>query len=836
MIYNKNMDFDADEGAEYASQIIENSTICIFNDALKITYTNYNFNKLTGYKKGELTGKSLLKIQHNGNNDTAHSFAIDTIKSGDTWKGEFQIIHKNRQTLWLDTTISPLNKNSCKRLYIAIFLNISEKKKLITDLKQRAQEQGLIAILGQISLNNIPVYDLLEQALSVACASLEIESGLILEINTNTANTAKICTRYNTPYISNKHKKHIDIQSLLEHISGNEKHSISALLPNESRFDLPEIFLINDFKFSIFVLIGDKKKPFGILSLLSKKPCEISTFKINFLHSICNILAEAIIRQNIEKSLRHEKDLSRKYLDVANIMIIAIDKKEKIILTNQKAEETLGYSRHDLSGLNFFDTFLPEEIRSAIRGIFHDIFNGKKPVEDLMALRNNVIPMINNMSQTRYIKWKSSLLYDNDGNIISVLSAGEDITETIAYEKEQKKLMKQLHQAQKMEAIGTLAGGIAHDFNNILSSILGFSDLALEKINQNKPEGNNKTLVTYINYIQQSGLKARDIILQLQSINLNNNKPDEVTLLPGLLKGTLKMLSSAIPADINLNYIIDDNLPPVHMDPSKLNQIILNLLINARKGLEHANDNNNNHGEIKISLAMEKTSNTCCLFCGKKINGDYATLSVHNNNTVDNSGSLSAIFTSESDNTADAELMLVAQLIHDSNGHILINPNKKKHSKEIWTKVSLIFDTLSARSPASKNRQIDLSNIQNKHLMVVDDENSVATCLGELLKSAGFKVSVFCDSVDALSSFHNDPDSYDLIITDQIMPAITGNLLAERMLQIRPDLPIILCSSHNDFLKKEQSRDLNISAFLKKPLDSAELLHQVATQLLDNQV
>jgi len=361
--YNKNLDFDNTQGTEYASHIIENSTICIFNDSLKITYTNSNFDHLTGYNKGELIGKSLLKIQHSGQKNTVHSFAVDTIKCGETWKGELQITHKNNSTLWLDTTISPLNKNALKKLYIAIFLNISERKKLITDLKQRAQEQGLIAILGQISLNNIPIYDLLEQALSVACASMEIESGLILEINKKN-NIANICTHYNTPDIFKKPDNPVEIQSLLDYISGNEKYSISESLNDESRFDPPEIFILSDFKFSIFIMIGDKNSPFGVFSLLSATSYEVSTFKINFLQSICNILAEAIIRNNIEKSLLHEKELSKKYLDAANIMIIAIDKNEKIILTNQKAEETLGYTKHDISGINFFDAFLPVEIMS----------------------------------------------------------------------------------------------------------------------------------------------------------------------------------------------------------------------------------------------------------------------------------------------------------------------------------------------------------------------------------------------------------------------------------------------------------------------------------------
>ncbi|VAW67900.1 hypothetical protein MNBD_GAMMA10-597, partial [hydrothermal vent metagenome] len=262
----------------------------------------------------------------------------------------------------------------------------------------------------------------------------------------------------------------------------------------------------------------------------------------------------------------------------------------------------------------------------------------------------------------------------------------------------------------------------------------------------------------------------------------------------------------------------------------KLNRIVLQVLMNARNALA----NNSDQGHIKVNLSMEKTQDKCCLFCGKVINGKHAALSVLNNSSAAENRSFETIFAPDSTDTADTELRLVAQIIHDSNGHILIETQQNARTGVNWKKVSLLFNTLSASSSISTNRNTDLSGIHNKHLMVVDDENSVASYLGELLKSAGFQVSVFCDAVDALASFHNAPQTYDLLITDQEMPALRGHLLAERMLHIRPDLPVILCAAKNDFIDKEQANALNISALLTKPLDSAELLHHVATQLLDS--
>ena len=117
------------------------------------------------------------------------------------------------------------------------------------------------------------------------------------------------------------------------------------------------------------------------------------------------------------------------------------------------------------------------------------------------------------------------------------------------------------------------------------------------------------------------------------------------------------------------------------------------------------------------------------------------------------------------------------------------------------------------------------------NLMIIDDENSVASYLGEFFKNTGFNVDVFYDSVDALSNFKNNPGHYHLVITDQTMPVLTGAMLAQEMLSINVDLPIVLCTGQSDSINKEKSLELNIKGFVKKPVDSAELMHLVYSML-----
>ena len=163
-------------------QVYDCSTTCILDENFTIVHSNENFNTLSGYTESELNGKSILELKYQDQSNNLYDFLIRTLEKDAIWKGELQINHKTKRLIWLDATIKPIISDNQVKRYIGSLIDISPRKRLIDNLKQRAHQQGLIAILGQISLNNIPIQDLLEQTLSVVCGSLSINIGLIHEI------------------------------------------------------------------------------------------------------------------------------------------------------------------------------------------------------------------------------------------------------------------------------------------------------------------------------------------------------------------------------------------------------------------------------------------------------------------------------------------------------------------------------------------------------------------------------------------------------------------------------------------------------------------------------
>jgi len=426
---------------------------------------------------------------------------------------------------------------------------------------------------------------------------------------------------------------------------------------------------------------------------------------------------------------------------------------------------------------------------------------------------NNMAHAFNSMMNE--LESKASSL--DEKNILLV----NEIEEKKLAEAQQHELQKQLQQAQKMEAIGQLTGGIAHDFNNMLASIMGYTNLAQERFGRD-----NEKLHEYLSEVNLASERARDLIAQMLAFSRGGSNQSRMMELKPLVKDAIKMLSSTMPSSIEVQTDFLDGLPKIMMDPVQMHQIVMNLCINARDAMK-------GNGELIVTLKnVEFLQNTHCISCVESIIGNYVELNITDTGQGIDSDLLRRIFdpfftTKDIGKGSGMGLSMVHGIVHEHGGHILVDSIVDK-----GTTFRLLFPALQEKVDQTKENLLlpitaKIITDSIPHILVVDDEASVAKFLREYLEVQGFTVTLQTDSKSALALFKKRPELYDLVVTDQVMPELTGMELSKEMLALRPNIPIIICSAFDAELDEYSVKKIGVRKYISKPVNPTVLLKTI---------
>ncbi len=417
------------------------------------------------------------------------------------------------------------------------------------------------------------------------------------------------------------------------------------------------------------------------------------------------------------------------------------------------------------------------------------------------------------LTKQKIEKWidvnQVNIEYDNQS---AALNFVRDITE-------QKLLEDRLKMSQKLEAIGTLAGGIAHDFNNILSPILGYTELVMEGMPKNSHDYNNLVQV------YQAANRAKDLVLQILTFSRQSDQEPRPLRIQLIVHEALKLLRAAIPSTIKFKININSKCAPVNADPTQIHQIVMNLCTNAYHAMMTKG------GVIGISLD-EIYINKEDAVDYKGINsGPFICLSVSDTGHGMDTTVLPRIFepfftTKEKGLGTGMGLAVVHGIVKNHKGHIDVYSEVGKGST---FKVYLPIEQQTITSA----EQINLDEIPrgSERILVIDDEGYIVQMLVQMLESLGYTVEARTNSNEALELFLLDPFYFQLVITDQIMPQITGDILARKLLSIRKDIPIILCTGFSEFIEKEALQDIGIRDLVMKPVLKSELARVIRKNL-----
>ncbi len=400
-----------------------------------------------------------------------------------------------------------------------------------------------------------------------------------------------------------------------------------------------------------------------------------------------------------------------------------------------------------------------------------------------------------------------SLIFDHSSRPVAIQGVARDVTERKLFEA-------RLRQAQKMEAVGTLAGGIAHDFNNILFPVMGMAELLLQDV--------PKHSVAYENAkeILIAGRRGTDLVRQILAFSRRSEHKKGVVRLQPLLDEVLRLARSTIPTNIEINRRIDDHCGPVLANPTQVHQIVMNLLTNAYHAVEKTGGNIWVYLRAVLVGANELPDSSLRP-------GRCALLTISDTGCGIKPEVMSKIFepyftTKEQGKGTGLGLAVAYGIVKEYGGDI-------KVYSELGQGTSFnIYLPLSDESPeTAEEEKHEQFEVGNERILLVDDEEVIVSLETQMLERLGYIVTPHSNSLDALEDFKISPESFDLVITDMSMPNMTGAQFAKKIISIRPDVPVIICSGYSEAINHEKADEMGISGFLMKPIIISEMAKTV---------
>jgi PAS domain S-box-containing protein len=461
---------------------------------------------------------------------------------------------------------------------------------------------------------------------------------------------------------------------------------------------------------------------------------------------------------------------------------------------NDAMLQLVGSAKSEIKRINFKDIYYsPNEGEMLI-----------KEVQKKGAIHNVETKMKRNDGAIYHARLNISQIELDDKNVLLIIA--EDITT-------QKNLEIQLQQAHKMESIGTLAGGIAHDFNNILGIIVGNTELAIDDVPEWNPARQN------MEEIRTASFRARDVVRQLLSFAHQTKLEKKPTNIIPIVKESLKLLRSSIPTSTEIRQNIPIDIDTILADPTQINQVLINLCTNA----DHAMPDG---GIIKVILKNVELGENATAQYHDLNPGRYVNLIVSDTGHGIPKEEIDRIFdpyftTKEVGKGTGMGLAVVHGIVKGHNGLITVESELEK-----GTTFSMFFPVVEKEAVVETEPDEDLP-AGNERILFVDDEESIAKLGHRRLERLGYKLESTTSPIKALALFRSQPDQFDLIITDLTMPKMTGDKLVKEILNIRSDIPIILCTGFSEKIDEKKAKEIGAADYIEKPLDKCDFAFKV---------
>jgi PAS domain S-box-containing protein len=551
----------------------------------------------------------------------------------------------------------------------------------------------------------------------------------------------------------------------------------------------------------------------GILVLESANRKEVNGGNDEkLLTGVASQLAVSLANLTSYSKLMESEARFRKSFDYAASGMVLLNLDGYFMDVNEFFLNMLGYSEHEIFGHTIYEICHPEDA-DIVSVSLQRLEKGEIEFDSFEQR------FLHKDGHTCWSLASTSLLQDSEGQALHYILLFQDLTDKKMTEVANVKLEARLQQAQKMEAIGTLAGGIAHDFNNILSGIMGYAQLGMMEADRDSDTHR------WLQGVQEACDRASELVRQILTFSRQGQQERAPIQVHSIIKEALKLLRATLPLNIEIQEKISGDASVILADSTQIHQLVMNLCTNAYHSMLDQG------GTLEVILEPEELTPGARAQQFDLEPGPYLKLTISDTGCGMDNATLNKIFdpyftTKEADKGTGLGLSVVHGIVESHGGAIIVSSSPGQ-----GTRFDVLFPEVSADKQSSDNEFKSIPT-GTERILFVDDEDAVVETGRSILEKLGYRVEAFTDPQKALDEFRYQGDDFDLVITDMSMPHLTGEELSKQLMEIRSDIPILLCTGYSEQFDATNADAMGIKKFLIKPLEMSQLAN-IIRDILD---
>jgi two-component system, cell cycle sensor histidine kinase and response regulator CckA len=755
-----------EERLQWLSLAVEQSPTSVVMTDLEgnIEYVNQRFCEITGYRVEEVRGRNARLLQSGNTPPALYREMWEAITAGRSWHGELLNRKKDGTLYWDAMWVYPIrDMQGLVTRFLALKEDISDRKQAERTIRERDER------LRQLTENIAEV---------VFVMDVQFEETLYISPAYERMWGRSCRSLYEAP------------RSFLEPIPPEDQEALVAHITRVRAGEDP-----GDVEFRVI-------QPDGQVRWALSHAVPVRNEK-NEVYRIVGVVLDITRRKEAEASVVASEQRLRTLFETVNLIVLGLDTLGNVDYANPFLRKLTGYGRDEILGRSWFE-FLPAAQRTQAPEVFR-VFRERLERDGSLHHEN---ALVTKAGEERLIAWNDTVSRDAEGRPTGTLSIGEDITE-------RHQLEQQLRQAQKMESVGRLAGGVAHDFNNILTAIISYSDLVSEDLGPGHPSHGD------VAEIRKAGDRAAALTRQLLALSRQQVLEPRVLDLNELVLNLEKMLHRLLGEDVHLITKLETSLGAVKADPGQLEQVIMNLAVNARDAMP-------NGGDLVLETANADLDSIYAATHTSVVPGHYVLLAVTDTGTGMDEVTKAHLFepfftTKERGKGTGLGLSTVYGIVKQSGGYIWVysEPGQGATFKIYLPRVDEAAEALVPTEASGTERR------GTETILVADDNELVRQATQQILTRTGYQVMEAANGAAALQLAADHPGVIHLLITDIVMPEISGRTLAERLQATRPSVHVLYMSGYTNDAVLRRAIVESGAPYLQKPFSVEQLLRKV---------